>query len=101
MPIAGELVTETFDYDAGRQVTVYVPPDPPAAIVFAGDGQMIAQWDGSLAAADVPPTMIVGVHRVADETLGTTVSCGKQSFRLWLRRHLANARHRAVRMCRR
>ena len=25
--IAGELVTETFDYDGGRQVTVYVPPD--------------------------------------------------------------------------
>ena len=28
-PIAGEFVTETFDYDGGRQVTVYVPPDPP------------------------------------------------------------------------
>jgi len=26
----------TFDYDGGRQVTVYVPPDPPVAIVFAG-----------------------------------------------------------------
>ena len=24
-PIAGELVTETFDYDGGREVTVYVP----------------------------------------------------------------------------
>jgi len=45
-PIAGELVTETFDYDGGRQVTVYVPPDPPEAIVFAGDGQMISQWGG-------------------------------------------------------
>ena len=30
-PIAGELVTETFEYDGGRQVTVYVPPDPPEA----------------------------------------------------------------------
>jgi hypothetical protein len=38
MPIAGEIVTETFDYDDGRQVTVYLPPDPPEAIVFAGDG---------------------------------------------------------------
>ena len=28
-PIAGELVTETLDYDGGRRVTVYVPPDPP------------------------------------------------------------------------
>jgi enterochelin esterase-like enzyme len=69
MPITGEIVTETFDYDDGRQVTVYVPPDPPEAIVFAGDGQMIAQWGETLEAADVPPTMIVGAHRVADETL--------------------------------
>jgi enterochelin esterase-like enzyme len=69
MPIAGQRVTETFGYDDGRQVTVYVPPDPPEAIVFAGDGQMIAQWGGMLEAADVPPTMIVGAHRVADETL--------------------------------
>ena len=68
-PIAGEFVTETFDYDGGRQVTVYVPPVPPEAIVFAGDGQMISQWGGFLEAADVPSTMIVGVHRVADETL--------------------------------
>lgn len=68
-PIAGEFVTETFDYDGGRQVTVYVPPNPPEAIVFAGDGQMIAQWGEFLEAADVPSTMIVGAHRVADETL--------------------------------
>jgi enterochelin esterase-like enzyme len=66
---AGEFVTETFDYDGGRQVTVYVPPDKPEAIVFAGDGQMISQWGRLLDAADVPSTMIVGVHRVADETL--------------------------------
>ena len=69
MPIASEFVTETFTYDAGRQVTVYVPPDPPEAIVFASDGQMIAQWGEALEAADLPPTMIVGAHRVADETL--------------------------------
>jgi len=67
--IAGEFVTETFDYDEGRQVTVYVPPGPPEAIVFAGDGQMISQWGRFLEAADVPSTLIVGVHRVADETL--------------------------------
>ena len=29
--VSGEFVTETFDYDGGRQVTVYVPPDPPEA----------------------------------------------------------------------
>jgi enterochelin esterase-like enzyme len=64
---AGELVTETFGYDGGRAVTVYVPPGPPEAVVFAGDGQLIAQWGGALEAADVPPVMIVGAHRPADE----------------------------------
>ncbi|MFZ0631014.1 MAG: alpha/beta hydrolase-fold protein [Acidobacteriaceae bacterium] len=66
-PIAGELVTETLDYNGDRQVTVYVPPDPPQAVVFAGDGQRISQWGGFLEAADVPSTMIVGVHGLADE----------------------------------
>jgi enterochelin esterase-like enzyme len=66
---AGQFVTETFDYDNGRQVTVYVPPTPPEAIVFAGDGQMISQWGKDLEAGDLLATMIVGVHRVADETL--------------------------------
>ena len=67
-PIAGELVTETLEYDGGRQVTVYAPPGPPEAVVFAGDGQLISQWGGFLEAADVPSTMIVGVHRPGDET---------------------------------
>jgi enterochelin esterase-like enzyme len=66
---AGELVTETFDYDAGRQVTVYLPSEPPQAVVFAGDGQLIAPWGDFVAATGGPPTMIVGVHRLADETL--------------------------------
>jgi enterochelin esterase-like enzyme len=65
----GELVTETFGYDGGRKVTVYLPPDPPDVVVFAGDGQLIAPWGASVAAADAPSTMIVGVHRLADETL--------------------------------
>ena len=67
--IAGELVTEAFEYDDGRPVTVYIPPDSPQGIVFAGDGQLISQWGGVLEAADVPPTMIVGAHRLDDETL--------------------------------
>ncbi len=66
-PPSGEFVAETLDYDGGRQVTVYVPQSPPEAIVFAGDGQLISQWGGSLEAADVPPTMIVGAHRPDDE----------------------------------
>ncbi|WP_308633923.1 alpha/beta hydrolase [Paenibacillus silvisoli] len=67
--IAGKLVTETFEYDGGRQFTVYVPPDPPQAFVFAGDGQLISQWGGILEEAAAPPTMIIGVHRLADEML--------------------------------
>ena len=67
--IAGEFVTETFYYDGGRQVTVYVPPDPPEAVVFAGDGQRISQWGRFLEAADVPPTMIVGGHGLTNEKL--------------------------------
>ena len=66
--IEGELVTETFEYDSGRQVTAYVPPDPPEAVVFAGDGQLISEWGGVLEAADVVPTMIVAAHRLADES---------------------------------
>jgi enterochelin esterase-like enzyme len=64
---AGTLVTETFGYDGGRAVTVYVPPDPPEAVVFAADGQRVGRWGGLLEAADVPPTMIVGVHGLAEE----------------------------------
>lgn len=66
-PIAGELVTETFEYDGGRMATVYVPPDPPQAVVFAGDGQLISQWGGYLEAAGVPATMVVGAHRTDSE----------------------------------
>ena len=65
---AGELVTETFDDDGGRQVTVYVPLDQPELVVFAGDGQLLT-WGAVLEAPDVPATMIVGVHRTDDELL--------------------------------
>jgi enterochelin esterase-like enzyme len=67
-PPRGEFVTETLpDYDGGRQVTVYVPPNPPVAIVFAGDGQAISQWGRVLEATSLPSTMIVGVHGLSDE----------------------------------
>src|SRR5262247_4238123 len=69
MSITGDLITEKFEYDGGREVTVYVPPEPLQAVVFAGDGQLISQWGGIIEAADVPSTMIVGAHRLADETL--------------------------------
>jgi pimeloyl-ACP methyl ester carboxylesterase len=67
--VSGAFVTETFEYDGGRQVTVYVPPDPPEAVVFASDGQRISKWGRLLEMADVPCTMIVGVHGQTDETL--------------------------------
>ncbi|HZR48184.1 MAG TPA: alpha/beta hydrolase-fold protein [Streptosporangiaceae bacterium] len=63
------LVTETLDYDGGRQVTAYVPPAPPSAIVFAGDGQLITSWGDVLEAAGQSRTMIIGAHRPDDETL--------------------------------
>ncbi|MFD7153314.1 alpha/beta hydrolase [Kribbella sp. NPDC059898] len=62
----GEFVTETFAYDGGRQVTVYVPPAAPEAVVYAGDGQLISTWGPDLVSADVPPTLVVGVHRTDD-----------------------------------
>jgi len=65
---AGELVTETLPYDGGRKVTAYVPAARPEAVVFAGDGQLIASWGGTLEAGDLPPTMVVGAHRLDDET---------------------------------
>ena len=67
--VSGEFVTETFEYDGGRQVTVHVPPDPPEAIVFAADGQRISKWGRLLGKADVPFTMIVGIHGLTDEML--------------------------------
>ncbi len=66
---AGEFVTEMFDYDQGRQVTVYLPPDPPEAVVFTGDGQVLSRWGADLETGELPPTLIVGVHRSPDETL--------------------------------
>jgi enterochelin esterase-like enzyme len=67
--VVGEFVTETFAYDGGRQVTVYVPPNPPEGIVFAGDGQRISKWGRLLEKVGVPSTMIVGIHGLADEML--------------------------------
>ena len=67
-PKTGTFVTETLpDYDGGRQVTVYVPPDPPEAVIFAGDGQEFSKWGRLLESIDVPSTMIVGVHGMAEE----------------------------------
>jgi enterochelin esterase-like enzyme len=65
--ILGRLVTQRFDYGGGRQVTVYVPPNRPEAIVFSGDGQQISQWGRLLEKANITSTMIVGVHGLTEE----------------------------------
>ena len=65
----GTLVTETFAYDGGRQVTAYVPDAPPQAVIYAADGQITAPWGEAVAATPgLPPTLIVGAHRSSDET---------------------------------
>lgn len=69
MSASGTLVTDTLDHDGGRQVTVFVPADPPETVVFAGDGQVVSPWGEVLEAAGLRSTMIVGAHRPADETL--------------------------------
>jgi enterochelin esterase-like enzyme len=67
-PTAGQLVTETFGYDGGRQVTVYVPPASPESIVFAGDGGWhISRLAEVLEAANARSTVIAGVHGLADD----------------------------------
>jgi enterochelin esterase-like enzyme len=64
----GQFVTETFEHDGGRQVTVYVPPDPADAVVFASDGGWhIERLSGALDAATTRSTMVVGVHGLADD----------------------------------
>jgi enterochelin esterase-like enzyme len=62
-------VSDTFELDSGRQVTVYVPPTLPEAILFAADGQRMAEWGFSLEKALLQSTMIVGVHSLTDERL--------------------------------
>jgi enterochelin esterase-like enzyme len=63
------LITETLDFDGGREVTAYVPSKRPDAIVFAGDGQLLPQWGQDLERPGLRSTMIVGIHRLPDETL--------------------------------
>lgn len=66
--MTGKFITEKFNFDGGRLVTVYVPQLQPEIIVFAGDGQEISQWGSDLEATGLPPVMIVGIHRCEDET---------------------------------
>lgn len=49
----GSHVTQLFESDDGRGVTVYVPPEAPVAVVFAGDGASVSKWGRYLESADV------------------------------------------------
>lgn len=66
--MTGIIITENFTFDGGRLVTIYVPKLPPEIIVFACDGQEISQWGSDLETTDLPPVMIIGIHRCEDET---------------------------------
>lgn len=65
---AGELVSETLGYDQGREVTVYLPPDPAEAVVYTADGGWhINRLSEALERAGIGSTMIVGVHGLQDD----------------------------------
>lgn len=63
------VVSETLPFDGGRRVRAYVPPVPPDAIVYAGDGQLLASWQGTLGSKALATTMVVATDRSDDEVL--------------------------------
>jgi enterochelin esterase-like enzyme len=65
----GQLITETLGCDGGRGVSAYLPSREPEAVVFAGDGELVARWGEGLERDELPATMIVGAHRHGDETV--------------------------------
>ena len=67
-PTVGKLVTETLEYNGGRSITVYVPPDAAEAVVFAVDGAWhISRLGEVVDGISRPSTMIIGVHGLADD----------------------------------
>ena len=65
------FVNETLDYDGGRQVSVYVPPNPPDSVVYAADGQWhTARLSEALRGAGLRSTMVVGVHGLEGDDRG-------------------------------
>ena len=68
MALQGKLITESLDYDGGRQVTAYLPSQTPEALVFAADGGWhTARLVEALEACGGRPTMVVGVHGMPDD----------------------------------
>ncbi len=67
--LRGSLLTETFPFDGGRSVTVYVPPQPPEEAVYAADGGWHTERLAQVleASAERPSTMVVGVHGLEND----------------------------------
>jgi len=64
----GRLVTESFGYDGGRTVTVYVPPESPDSVVFLADGGWhVSALSEALHTAGRHSTLVVGVHGLSDD----------------------------------
>ncbi|MEM7091680.1 MAG: alpha/beta hydrolase-fold protein [Actinomycetota bacterium] len=62
-PLRGSLSTSSFDFDGGRDVTAYVPVEPPVLTAFAADGQWhVEQLADRLEASSAPATAIIGIH---------------------------------------
>ncbi len=59
------LITKTFDFDGGRDVSACLPTKPATAVVFAADGQATARL-GELLAPDLA-VAVVGVQGLTDE----------------------------------
>lgn len=65
---ASGLVTETFDFDGGREVTVCVPAEAPETIVFAADGSWhVSRLSEVIRSSGRRGTMVVGVQGMPDD----------------------------------
>ena len=67
--LRGSLVNETFDFDGGRRVTMYVPPGQRGSVVFAADGGWHTERLAHAleASAESPSTVVIGVHGLDDD----------------------------------
>lgn len=67
--LSGSLFTETFNFDGGRDLTVYVPPGRPDSVVYAADGGWHTERLARALERSVerPSTMVLGVHGLDDD----------------------------------
>jgi enterochelin esterase-like enzyme len=67
--LQGSLVNETFSFDGGRRVTVYVPPRLPGSVVYAADGGWHTERLARAleASSQERSTVVIGVHGRDDD----------------------------------